>query len=149
MLDLGCNRGWCAQLAARGGAQVVGFDLDEPSVTKLFSDAVRERLNILPLVGDFRGLCPAMAGPGIAPPERMRCDMVLALALVHNLLYSLDWPFDTILRNIAALTGKWLVIEFVGAEDVHMKGWIQDHWYFSRYTLDNFLSPLKKEFHKE
>jgi SAM-dependent methyltransferase len=148
VLDLGSNRGWYSQLAARNGAHVVTLDSDETSVTNLYFDAVREQLSILPLVGDFCHLSPTMAGRGVAPAERLRCDMVMALAIVHHLVRSLSLPFEVIIRDIAALTGKWLVIEFVGREDIHNRDAIKAHWYFSRYTLDNFLVALKREFHK-
>jgi SAM-dependent methyltransferase len=148
VLDIGSNSGWYSQLAARNGAQVVGLDVDEPAVTKLFLDAARDKLCILPLVSHFHSLNPAMAGPGVAPAERLRCDMVLALALVHNLVISLDLPFETIIRDIAALTGKWLVIEYVGPEDIYMREEIRDHWYYSCYTFANFLAVLRKEFRK-
>lgn len=147
VLDVGSNRGWYSQLAARHGAQVVSVDFDERSVAKLFADSVRHRLPILPLVMNFCNLSPAMTcndAPGIAATERLRCEMVFALALVHHLVFTEYMSFERIVAGLAAVARRWLVVEFVGPEDQHVRGWMNS-WY-DWYTLDNFLAILSREF---
>jgi hypothetical protein len=147
VLDIGSNRGWYSQLAARNGAQVVSVDRDEPSVTKLFFDVVKDHLPILPLVMEFNTLNPATVSnypPGIAPAARLRCDMVLALALTHHLVFTHDLKFEQIVHGLSEVARKWLVVEFVGREDRHMID-SMDNWHHW-YTLDNFLIALRQKF---
>jgi SAM-dependent methyltransferase len=147
VLDIGSNRGWYSQLAARSGAQVVSVDFDEPSVTKLFFDAVTGELSILPLVADFRNLNPMLAwaaAPGGAPVDRLRCDMVLALALVHHLVFEQHLNFDLIVGGLSAFAGQYLVIEFIGREDRYVRERFSGQ--FSWYDLENFSTTLRREF---
>jgi SAM-dependent methyltransferase len=147
VLDIGSNRGWYSQLAARNGAQVVSVDFDEPSVTKLFFDAVKGKLPILPLVADFRSLNPMLAwaaAPGMAYVDRLRCDMVLALALVHHLVFDQHLNFDLITRGLSAFARKGLIVEFIGPEDRYVRERLSDR--FSWYNVENFSTALRRDF---
>ncbi len=147
VLDLGANRGWYSQLAARHGALVVALDSDSPAIGKLYRDARRDGLSILPLIHDFRSLHPTVPlgrTPGVPPWERFRCDMVFALALVHHLVFTNSLTFDYVVKVFSSFTDKWLVTEFVGREDRHIPDWV-DGWP-PWYSLDNFISAIKKEF---
>jgi hypothetical protein len=147
VIDIGSNRGWYSQLAARNGAQVVSVDRNESSVTRLFFDAVTGELPILPLVVDFRTLNPMMAwaaAPGDAYVDRLRCDMVLALALVHHLVFEQRLNFELSIRGLSAFAKKCLLVEFIGREDRCVRERLSDR--FSWYTLENFSSALRREF---
>jgi hypothetical protein len=147
VLDIGSGHGWYSQFAALNGAQVVSIDCDEPSVTKLFFDAVGGQLPILPLLADFRSLNPMTAwaaAPGQAYVDRLRCDMVLALGLVHHLVFEQRVNFDLIVRGLSAFARDCLVVEFVGRDDP----WVRDRPIdpFSWYNLENFSTALKWKF---
>jgi SAM-dependent methyltransferase len=147
VLDIGSSHGWYSQLAARNGAQVVSVDFDEASVTKLFFDAVTGRLPILPLVTDFRSMNPMMAwaaAPGGAYVDRLRCDMVLALGLVHHLIFEQRLNFDLIARGLSAFARKCLAVEFIGREDPYVRERLDGR--FSWYNLENFSTALGREF---
>ena len=147
VLDIGSGCGWYSQLAARNGAQVVSVDFDEPSVTKVFFDAVKGQLSILPLVADFRSLNPMLAwaaAPGMAYVDRLRCDMVLALALVHHLVFEQQLNFDLIAHGLSAFARECLAVEFIGREDRFVRERLSGR--FSWYNLENFLTVLKREF---
>jgi SAM-dependent methyltransferase len=147
VLDIGSNRGWYSQLTARNGAQVVSVDRNESWVTKLFFDAVTSQLPILPLVADFRTLNPMMAwaaAPGIAYADRLRCDMVLALALVHVLVFEQHLNFDLIVRGLSAFATKCLAVEFFDRDDRYVREQLGDQ--FSWYNFENFLTALRREF---
>jgi SAM-dependent methyltransferase len=146
-LDIGSNLGWYSQLAARNGAQVVSVDLDEAAVTELFFAAVATQLPILPLVADFRSMNPVMAwatAPGQAYVDRLRCDMVLALGLVHHLAFERRLTFDLIVRGLSAFARQCLVVEFVGREAKYVRERLNDR--FCWYTLDKFSTALRHEF---
>jgi methylase of polypeptide subunit release factors len=133
VLDTGADRGWYSQLAAQNGAQVVSVDFDEAALTQLFYNAVAANAPILPLIVDLRRMGPLTAmtnAPGLAPAERLRCDMVLALAPIHHLALNRS-HFDLIINGLSAFARKWLVIECLEERG---------------YDLNNLVSNLKKEF---
>jgi SAM-dependent methyltransferase len=147
VLDIGSGDGWYSQFAARNGARVVSIDCDEPSVTKVFFDAARGQLPILPLLADFRSLNPMTAwaaAPGQAYVDRLSCDMVLALGLVHHLVFEQSVNFDLIVRGLSAFARDSLVVEFRGREDPWVRDRPNDR--VSWYNLENFLTALKCEF---
>lgn len=147
VLDIGSSRGWYSQLAARNGAQVVSVDFDEPSVTQLFFDALKGQLPILPLVADFRSLNPMLAWatpPGTSYVDRFRCDMVLALGLVHHLVFEQRLNLDLIICGLSAFTRKYLAVEFVDREDQYVSERLDTR--FSWYSLEKFLAKLRQEF---
>src|SRR5207248_3355832 len=104
LLDIGSNRGWYAQLAALRGSRVVAFDADEPCVTQLYQDSKERSLPILPLIMDFKNPSPGygVCNQWLAPAtERLRCDMVLGLALVHHLAFKQQLNFEQIVDGLA------------------------------------------------
>jgi len=147
VLDIGSSHGWYSQLAARNGAQVVSVDFDEASVTKLFFNAVTGQLPILPLVTDFRTMNPMMAwaaASGDAYVDRLRCDMVLALALVHHLVFEQRLNFDLIVRGLSAFARECLAVEFIDREDRYVRERLGSQ--FSWYNLENFSATIRREF---
>ncbi len=147
VLDIGSNRGWYAQLAARHGARVIAADSDDSAVDALYADAKAAHLPILPVVMDVRFPEPAQ-GPGYTffPPatERFKSDLVLALALVHHLVFTWSLSFEHIVAALGAFSRRWLAVEFVGPGDGVVQRWNQAN--FSWYRLDNFLAALGKDF---
>ena len=147
VLDIGSNRGWYAQLAAHLGSRVVAFDVDEPSLARLYVDSRAEQLPVLPLVMDFRKPSP---GFGLVdtwfPPaaQRLRCDMVLALALVHHLVFKRRLKFEQLVEGLFAFSNRWLVVEFIPPEDRYVREWWAPQ--YSWYTFENFLEALGRRF---
>jgi len=147
LLDVGSNRGWYAQLAARRGARVVTFDTDESCAAKLFLDARAASLPILSLVMDFQNPTP---GFGVrndtrAPAtERIRCDMVLALALIHHLVFKQALDFAQITEGLSNFCNRWLLLEFVPKEDRYVRDWWSE--WRSWYSLEGLIDCLRKSF---
>lgn len=139
--EIGSNRGWYSQLAVRAGARVVSLDNDGPSIAKLFRDASTGNLPILPLLIDFREL---NLQPDSGRGGRFRSEMVFALALVHHLVFRQSMKFAEIIRLIAEMSGKSLVIEFIGRDDPHIQAWLTDQ--FDWYSLENFVEALETQF---
>jgi hypothetical protein len=147
VLDVGSNRGWYAQLAAHKGARVVAFDTDESSVDQLYAAARRDQQSILPLVMSFTN---PTSGYGVnnrlssSAAERFRCDVVLALALTHHLVFTGNLRFEHIATGLASLTRKTLIVEFVPRDDEYVRQWGSgnDDW----YSQDNFVAALSAQF---
>jgi len=148
VLDIGSNTGWYSKLAALLGSHVVAFDNDLECVTQLYHHARDDRLPILPLMMDFvdptpaRGLSSHWA---IAATERFQCDMVMALGLVHEIVFKRSLNFEQIVEGLALFSKRWLVVEFVPLEDEELcNSGSQSH---SWYTLKNLVETLRRRFH--
>lgn len=167
VLDLGSNTGWFSKLAARLGSSVVAVDLDEASIEKLFRDASRDNLDILPLVANLTQPRPplyprvyadepslSLLGDGrplvMSPSERLQCEMVLALAIVHHLTLGQGLDFQAVAGILSGLSTRYLCVEFVDIDDAMITS---DPDFFPArqaapdafgwYSLENFITALK------
>jgi hypothetical protein len=119
VLDFGSGDGRCAVLAASLGKTVVAVDRDEGASSRLYREAKRRGLPILPVTMDF---CEPTPGSGIcnqefAPAtERLRCDLVMALDLVRELVFERELQFDNIADGLASFSNRWALVEFVPAD---------------------------------
>lgn len=148
LLDIGSNTGWFSKLAAQNGSKVIAFDNDEPSINKLFLNQGARSLSILPLAMDFRFPTPAY-GLGLRcqdATKRFQAEMVLALAVVHHLVFKQKASFEIIANNLASYTTRWLLVEFIPKEDIYVSKWYNESYYW--YTLDNFIVELRNHFKK-
>jgi SAM-dependent methyltransferase len=170
VLDLGSNTGWFSMLAAKLGSKVVAVDLDEASIDRLFADARREQADILPLVANLVRPLPEMRakvfagepslsliGDGApvvsAPDARLRCEMVMALAIVHHLALGQSHPFDEIANILGRLATKYLCVEFVDLNDPMITSdpgffpaYSASRESFSWYSKENFVTALGFQF---
>jgi SAM-dependent methyltransferase len=147
VLDVGCNRGWYSLLASHLGCQVVAFDNDEPSVTKLYLDGKENGLSIFPLIMDFTSPSPGygLCNQSLAPAnDRLRCDMVMALGLVHHLVFKRQLDFDQIVPGLSTLSKRWLLLEFIPREDHYVREWWSEK--YSWYKLDKLIDTLRRHF---
>jgi ribosomal protein L11 methylase PrmA len=143
VLDIGSNRGWYSRLAASLGMNVVAFDTDETAINRLYRDVKSGNVPILPLVVNIREPSPANQ---IAPSavDRLQCDLVLALALVHHLVFKHFLRFDKIVAKLALFTKRTLVVEFVPKEDQFVSKWWSPK--YDWYTLENLTTELRQYF---
>jgi hypothetical protein len=147
VLDIGCHQGWYSQLAASLGSRVVAIDKDDRQVAHCYQAAKNRALSILPLVIDIRypspgqGICNQVITPAL---RRLPCDLVLALGLVHLLVFDQHLVFEQVCETFAAFSKQWLLVEFISCEDPaiyqHGSGW--PPW----YRLDTFIEGLKQYF---
>ena len=122
VLDIGCNTGHFSRLAAACGAQVVAIDQDAAVVGSLWSEALREKLDILPLVVDFARPTPALGWnneetPAFLARARGHFDAVFMLALLHHLVVTDQIPLAEVMALAARVSNRYLVIEYVAPED--------------------------------
>ena len=172
VLDLGSNTGWFSMLAAKLGSKVVAVDLDEASIDRLFADARAQKADILPLVANLVRPLPSReakvfadepslsqigdGAPVIAQPnERLKCEMVMALAIVHHLALGQSHPFDDIASILGGLATKYLCVEFVELNDPMIVGDVgffpaynANRDAFTWYSKENFISALGFQFDK-
>lgn len=146
VIDFGSNRGWYSQLAAYEGARVIATDVDELLVSLLYRDVKCSNLLLQPLVLDFAWPSPGMGLMNFRAPavDRLKCEMALALALVHHLVHLYAMQFDYIVEGLSEFTTRWLLTEFIPYNDPHLSQWNSRR--LDWYCLDNFLAALKVRF---
>jgi hypothetical protein len=147
VLDIGTGRGWYSQLAASLGSRVVALDVDDRRVGYCYQEARKKNLLILPLVMDIGYPSPGhgISNQVIAPAlQRLPCEMVLALSLVHFLVFDQDLTFEQICQTLASFSKRWLVVEFYTKEDLE----VSERWsnWYSWYRLEKFLDVLGNQF---
>jgi hypothetical protein len=147
VLDIACNRGWYSQLAATLGSRVVAFDTDEVCINRLYVEGRNNNMQIQPLVMDLLNPSPGLGlnGQELAPAvQRLKCEMVLALALVHHLVFKARLKFDYITESLDAFTDRYLIVEFIPKEDSYVSEWWTEEYRW--YTIGNFEKALRRRF---
>lgn len=146
LLDVGANTGWFSKLAALHGSSVVATDVDETCISRLYLNPEARSRGILPLKMDTRKP-PESYGIELrcaAATERLKCEMVLSLAIIHHLVFKQKVRFDSFVKSISTLTKKWLLVEFIPREDKYVSKWYNES--FAWYTEENFVAELRKHF---
>jgi ribosomal protein L11 methylase PrmA len=147
--DLGANDGRYSRLAIRHGAHVVAFDLDPMAVERNYSEVLRSRITMLPLVLDVTTPSPAI---GFANRERQtigerqKPDVIMMLAIVHHMAISNNLSFDMIAQWISEQCIH-LIIEYVPKDDSQVQILLKTRDdIFPWYTEQNFLSSFLNYF---
>ncbi|MBJ6727662.1 class I SAM-dependent methyltransferase [Geomesophilobacter sediminis] len=152
VLDVGCNTGHFSRLAAARGAKVVAIDQDAAVIGGLWEGALRDGLDILPLVVDFARPTPALGWSNAETPsflERSRgyFDAVFMLALMHHLVVGDQIPLEKIFSLAAEVTTRHLVIEYVAPDDPQFRRLSRGRDDLYRYlTPEFFEQAARKQF---
>jgi hypothetical protein len=118
--DLGANTGRFSRLASDRSIPTLSCDLEIDCVEDSYQQAIREgETSLLPLVLDLLNPSSATGWRNLERQsflERCQPDLVLALALVHHLVFAGNLPLVEIADFFEQLTPR-LLIEFVPADD--------------------------------
>jgi len=152
--DLGSNTGEFSRIAAKYATLVVSQDIDPVAVEKNYLHLKQEgsATNVLPLLQDLGAPAPAIGWANAERDsliKRAKCDLVMALALVHHLAIGNNVPLDKIASLFAQL-GRWLIIEFVPKTDsqvVRMLATRKD--IFPNYSQNGFEAAFRQNFSTE
>jgi len=143
-LDLGANDGYFSQiLSEKKDASIIAIDADVICIDRLYH-IVREKniQNILPLCIEVLYPSPAIGFRNkerASFHDRVRVELVVALAVLHHLVLSGNIPLDDMARYMAALTTQLLIIEFVPLEDPKAQELIRNKTrYHLPYDTDSF-----------
>jgi SAM-dependent methyltransferase len=150
LLDIGCNTGWFSILASKLGCRVVAIDNDEACAGILYTRAKREHLDILPLVLDVTNTDRDRGDiVSIAVEERLKCDVVLALAIIHHMVLGRGQSFAEVVQLLNSFARNHLILEFVPlnddriiAEPEFFTAFHANPDTFAWYTQDNLLKEL-------
>ncbi|MCK4786469.1 MAG: class I SAM-dependent methyltransferase [Desulfobacteraceae bacterium] len=157
VLDIGANTGWYSLMAEHMGKEVTAVDIDTACVERLYDKVKLGNLNIQPVVADFTKISSQRLSIYDDKPvmldgfDRLGCDSVLVLALLHHLVLGAGMTFDEIFSKISLLTKKQLVLEYISIDDSLIQNepdffpaYYRNPNGFGFYNLDNLLRTLKK-----
>lgn len=142
VLELAGNQGWLsARLGELPGVQrVTCTDAEETAVDVAFAFAQQRAPGLNTAVLDF--IFPMANSGGTGPVERLRSEVVLALAVTHHVLLTQHVPVDRMLSSIGAYAEKYVLIEFMplglwdGRRAPPFPAWYSREWFrenFSRH----------------
>ncbi len=151
VLDLGANDGEYSLVAASHAERVVAVDADETVIDTLYrrlrGDGVS---NVLPLVVNLADPSPAIGWRNAERASfaaRARCDVVLALALVHHLVIGANTPMPQVVEWLRGFDAR-LIVEFVHPDDPMVRRLMADKpsGLFDDYRTDAFEALLERDF---
>lgn len=150
-IDAGCNTGEFTMIAAQHATEVISFDFDAASVDRLYRELAQQKIqNVQALVADIINPTPRLGWANVersALKERLKGDLVLALALVHHLAIGKNVPFTFISSFFAEITTEWLLIEFVPKSDPKVQLLLQSRKdIFEDYTQAQFEAAFQQHF---
>lgn len=144
-LDLGANDGYFSKILA-AKTQVIAIDDDGASINKLYADSIR---NILPLIVDISNPSPAIGFNNkerASFHERIKCEMVVALAVIHHLVIGKNLSLDMLAAYFSSICAQ-LIIEWVPREDEKVQQMLSTRKdVFTGYTEENFVMYFGKYF---
>ncbi|OQP38701.1 hypothetical protein A4H97_18455 [Niastella yeongjuensis] len=120
VLDLGANDGYFSRLFAGQNRQVIATDSDNRCISRLYQEVKQNSLeHILPLMLDIANPSPAIGFHNrerAAFHDRIKPDLVLALALVHHLVIGKNISLPVLAAYFNDIAPE-LIIEFVPKAD--------------------------------
>lgn len=122
LLDLGCNRGEYALIAARRGISTVAVDNDETCIDLLYRDSLREKLPLLPLVANIANPTPSAGFLHLEKSSLLErfsgsFDAIFCLSLIHHLLLIERIPFKLILEFFKVCKAPYVLLEWISPLD--------------------------------
>lgn len=120
VLDLGANDGYFSKLFAAYNMQVIATDADSRCISRLYQEVKKNNIqNLLPLIVDVANPSPAIGFHNqerAAFHDRIKTDLVAALALVHHLVIGKNISLSALAEYFNSIAPE-LIIEFVPKED--------------------------------
>ena len=150
-IDLGANTGKFSSLASSLSRLVYAVESDIFCVDDIHKGNTQVKgNNITTVVADLADPSPGLGWDNQEKSpllQRLKGDMVMALAIIHHLCLSRNLPIPFIAQLFAATTSRFAIVEFVPKEDpksvilLQHKGDIFEH-----YTEESFISSFEEHF---
>jgi hypothetical protein len=142
VLDLGANDGYFSKLFASHQMQVIATDADNRCISRLYQEVKKNNIeHILPLILDIANPSPAIGFNNqerAAFHDRIKPDLVAALALVHHLVIGKNISLPVLASYFNNIAPE-LIIEFVPKEDEKVQQMLQSRPdTFPDYTIPVF-----------
>jgi hypothetical protein len=146
--DIGCNTGRFSRMAARSAECVLAIDADSTCIDQLYESLRKENdRRIVPMVANLADTAGGLGWRGTERRSlyhRQRPDTVLALAVLHHLVFGEGIPLVDVVHWLTGLADE-LVVEFVGPEDPMVRKLrARREVHHSGYDEATFLSELSR-----
>ncbi len=140
--DLGANNGKFSQIAAEKAETVIATDIDTVAVERMYVYLKQEKIkNILPIVLDITNPSASIGWNNQERPafsDRISCDLIIALAVIHHLRITYHLPLDYQAKFFANNCEN-MIIEFVPKEDDKVQILLQNREdLFPDYNIQDF-----------
>ncbi|MGG9963549.1 hypothetical protein [Ferruginibacter sp. SUN106] len=150
IVDLGANDGHFSLLFKNSGKQIISVDGDVNCIDDLYKKIKKDKINnILPLINTLNTPSPSIGWNNAERTsfnERIKGDIVFALALVHHLAIGCNVPLHFIADWLAPM-GNYLLIEFVPKSDEKVQLLLQNREdIFDAYTITDFEKVFSKKY---
>ncbi len=127
VLDVGANTGVYSRIAAETGADVVAWDTDVQAADLNWQTAYSGGLSILPMVADFARPTPGVGwqngeNDSLLSRADGQFDCVLMLGVLHHLLVADQIPLRSIIDQLAHISKRWAILEWIPKEDSQFAG---------------------------
>ncbi len=152
VLDVGANAGVYSRIAAESGAEVVAWDTDVQSSEINWQAARKASLSILPLVADFARPTPAAGWrngecASLLDRARGQFDCAMMLGILHHLLVADQIPLPAILEQLAELSSRWAIVEWIPQGDAQFESLCRGrHELYGHLSEEHFLRILQSRF---
>jgi hypothetical protein len=152
VLDVGANTGVYSRIAAESGATVVAWDSDVSATELHWQAARRNGLSILPLVADFARPAPAVGWrnsecAALMARAKGRFQCVMMLGVLHHLLVADQIPLDQIIDQLAEITTRFAILEWIPKEDSQFVSLCRGRAnLYAHLTGDYFLKLISSRF---
>lgn len=141
VMDLAGNMGWYSIALSDEVDYATTLDIDS-GISDCAYEMIKQKgvKNVYPL---YANAMQPKTGGFI---QRVKCDMVLALAVIHHLALTQGLTFEQILYKMSLYTNRFLLIEFVMPEDPYSIQYLRQFeddrttW----YTKERFEKALNK-----
>ncbi len=136
VIELGGNQGILSRILAKvpGVERVVCTDYDENAVDALLLNA-KEDEKVAMACFNFMG--EAWQTFSNERADRLRSEMVIALAVTHHLLLTQHYNIDRILSTMVSFSSKYLIVEFMplglwnGNTAPAIPNWYTETWFIN------------------
>ena len=149
-IDVGANEGEFSFLLTENNIQTISADFDHYSINQLYKKIKQRNIvKCTPIIMDFTNPSPSIGVNNeehLSFLERVKVDLVMALAVIHHLIIGKNVPFEKIAECLSKM-GKYLIIEFVLMEDEKVQLMLHSGMQiFHEYNEDRFLQAFSTYF---
>ena len=152
VLDIGANTGTYSRIAAQMGAEVVAWDSDVRATEINWQKARDAGLPILPIVADFARPTPALGwrnaeSESLLARTEGKFDCVLMLGILHHLLLADQIPLVSIVDQLARISKRWAVLEWVPPNDSQFASLCRGRYaLYAHLNEDYFLRMVSESY---
>jgi len=144
VLELAGNQGVLSRKIAELSdvKHIICSDYDYQAIDSLYLNIKNEKdCKILPVILNF--MLPSFSGFFESPKDRLKSELVIALAVTHHLILTQHFKLEFIIERLFEFTEKYLIIEFMplglfnGKFAPPLPNWYTKYW---------FIAGLNKKF---